>query len=55
MRRINPLVYELRIPSSLRLYFTADEHLAMFVRYGDKDTQQRDIAVATRRAQELQA
>lgn len=53
VRRINNVIWELRIPSGLRLYFTADSDLAVFVKYGNKGTQRRDITAATRRANEL--
>ncbi|MBC7645107.1 MAG: type II toxin-antitoxin system RelE/ParE family toxin, partial [Thermoleophilia bacterium] len=53
VRRINELISELRIPSGLRLYFAVDDDLAVFVKYGNKDTQSQDIATATSRAKDL--
>lgn len=53
VRRISEVVWELRISSGLRLYFTVDDDLAVFVKYGSKDTQRHDIATAFARAKEL--
>ena len=53
MRRLFADVWELRIPSGLRMYFTVMEDMLMFVEYGSKSTQARDINVAHRRVLEL--
>lgn len=53
VRQLSQALWELRIPTGVRLYFTIDEDLVVFVKYGNKDTQTRDIEIATRRAQEL--
>jgi hypothetical protein len=50
VRRINLFLWELRTPGGLRLYFTIDRDAAIFLAYGNKDSQQRDIDLATSRA-----
>jgi hypothetical protein len=53
IRRINLLLWELRIPSGLRLYFVVGPDEAIFLKYGNKDSQRRDIDVGTDRAKRL--
>ena len=53
VKQLSQQLWELRVPTGARLYFTVDDDMAVFVKYGNKDTQSRDIEVATRRTQEL--
>lgn len=52
VRRIDNVISEVR-SGKYRLYFTIVHDRAVFVAYGEKDTQQRDIERAQRRAKEL--
>ena len=54
VRRIDGEVSEVR-SGKYRLYFTLTESEAIFLAYGEKDTQQRDIERARQRAKEFQA
>ena len=49
VRRLSFDLWELRSPTGHRLYFTLHDEQAIFIRYGDKDTQPRDIDVALAR------
>lgn len=53
VKRIDSDVSEVR-SGKYRLYFTIVDDDAMFVAYGEKDTQQRDIERAQRPAKEYQ-
>ena len=52
IRRLFGGVWEVRSPLGERMYFTVIDGVAVFVAYGNKDTQLRDTVVAQRRAAE---
>ena len=53
VRRLFSGVWEVRVPTGVRMYFTIFEGDIVFVDYGNKDTQSRNMSRALQRAQEL--